>query len=98
MRQKGSAAGIGCVLWNNNGELLFMFSKHVGLKESTKAEFLVLGPLKSLFYFILFHCNEIDYANAIPWLILVDGGKWKSNFYFNDVKFLLILVINLRGF
>lgn len=37
VRQKGSSAGIGCVLWNNNGELLFMFSKHVGLKGSTKA-------------------------------------------------------------
>lgn len=42
VRQKGSAAGIGCVLWNHNGELLFMFCKHVGLKESTKAEILVV--------------------------------------------------------
>ena len=49
---KPGPAGIGGVLRNDKGEVLFMFSKNVGIKESNEAEVLaILEALRVFFYF-----------------------------------------------
>lgn len=41
-RSKPDLEGIGSVLWNSNGKLLFMFSKQVGVKDSSEVEVLTI--------------------------------------------------------
>lgn len=56
VRGKAGLAGIRGVLHNSKGEVLFMFSKHVGVRNSNKAE--VLAILEGL-------CSILDFYIAI---------------------------------
>ena len=63
IRGKLGLAGIGSVLHNFRGEILCMFSKHVGIKESNEAE--VLAILKALWIFSLsFHGSWLVIGGA----------------------------------
>lgn len=62
---------IGGVLRNHKGDVLYMFSKHVGIKDSNAAE--VLAILEALciylsYYLFLLWRLESDSANAISWM------------------------------
>ena len=64
---KWGLAGIGGVLRNHKGEIIYMFSKHVGIKDSNEAE--VLAILEALLiYRSSYHQSlilESDSPNAI---------------------------------
>ena len=70
-RGKPGLAGIGGVLRNCNGDVLFMFSKYVWVCDSNEAEVLVI--LESLRYFLRhYHGNlivESDSSNAVSWVL-----------------------------
>lgn len=76
-------AGIGGVLRNRKGEALYMFSKHLGAKDSNEGE--ILAILEALHvYGLLFQHNlivESDSSKVIYW-VKSFRGLWKQ-FYFN---------------
>ena len=84
---KPGPARIGGVLRNHIGELLYMFSKNVGIKDSYEAEILaILEALRN------YHCPfqyppvvESDSMNAVYWARSF-RGPWKMQFYFNEIK------------
>ena len=61
---KPAPAGIGKVIMNDKGEVLFMFSKNAGIKESNEAEVLsILEALKIFFFYFqgLLNCRKWFY-------------------------------------
>ena len=87
-RGKPGQAGIGGVLRNSKWEILFMFSKHVGLHDSNEAE--VLAILEALWWFSRnFNGSlvvESDSSNAIAWLSNQKANPWKFHFLFNEIR------------
>ena len=87
-RGKPSSAGIGSALRNYKGEVLHIFSKHVGIKDSNEAE--VLAILEAL-HIYRSSCKESlivesGYFNAISW-VKSCKGPWKMKFYFNEIHY-----------
>lgn len=89
VKGKPGLARIAGVLLNNKGDVLFMFSKHADLRESNEVD--MLSTLKALMIFLYsFHGRVIvenDSTNAISWLTSMEEGRWKLNFYFNEINF-----------
>lgn len=80
VKGKPGLASIAGVLWNNKGDVLFMFSKHADLRESNEVDTLsILEALMIFFY--SFHGRAIvenDSTNATSWLPLwkrADGNS-----------------------
>lgn len=67
---KSELVGIGGVLYNNKGDVLYIFSKHMGVCVSNEAE--VLSILDALRCFSrLLHGDlivEIDHSNTSAWV------------------------------
>ena len=61
---KPGLAGIGGVLRNHKGEVLYMFSKHIGIKDSNEVEVMTIYHTSFHHYLIV----ESDSANAISWV------------------------------
>lgn len=61
---KVGPVGIGGVLRNHNGEVLYMFSKHVGVKYSDEAKFLAVLVALRIFR-LSFHL--ILLVNVVSW-------------------------------
>ena len=66
--------------------MLYMFSKHVGIKDSNKAK--VLANLEALHIYCIAYQHslivESDLRNAISW-VKYSRGPWKMQFYFNEI-------------
>ena len=66
-RGKPGPAGIGGVFRNCNGDVLFMFSEYVGVRNSNEAE--VLAILESLWCFLRYYQGNVivksDSSNAV---------------------------------
>lgn len=78
---------IGGVLRNSNGEVLLLFSKNVGVKESNEAKVLVI--LEAL-QFLLHHLQaklivESDSTNAVMWASHFDSRPQRFQFLFNEI-------------
>ena len=67
VRGKPGLGGIGRVLRNHKGKVLYMFSKHVGFKDSNEAEVLAILEFLCLYHSSYQHylIVESDSANAI---------------------------------
>ena len=89
-RCKPGPASIGGVLRNSNGDVLFMFSKNVGICDSNEAD--VLAILEALYYFKrYFHgalILESGPSNAIAWVSNRKINPWKLQFLFNEIRVL----------
>eukprot|EP00268_Persea_americana_P068026 TRINITY_DN9427_c0_g1_i1.p1 TRINITY_DN9427_c0_g1~~TRINITY_DN9427_c0_g1_i1.p1 ORF type:complete len:120 (+),score=19.95 TRINITY_DN9427_c0_g1_i1:825-1184(+) len=89
-RGKPRPAGIGGVLRNSKGEVLFTFSKPIGIRDSKEAE--VLAILKALCYFSrFFHGNlivESDSSNVVAWVSNRKTNPWKLQFIFDKIQVL----------
>lgn len=76
-RGKPRPTGMGGVLHNSKGEILFMFSMSVGVKESNEAE--VMATLEALWYFSLSYRIKLmvegDSANAVKWASHFDSKQ-----------------------
>ena len=87
-RGKPGPAGIGGVLCNSKGEVLFMLSKHVGVRDSNEAEVLVI--LEALWCFSrMFRGSlivESDSSNTIAWVSNRKANQWKFHFLFNEIR------------
>ena len=68
-RGKPGLACIGGVLRNFKGEVVFVFSKHVGIKDSSEAKVLVILEALRIYYSFYYHnlIMESDLVNAISW-------------------------------
>ena len=84
-RGKPRLAGIEGKLCNNKGEVLFMFSKHVGVCDSNEIEvFAILEALRCLARNFLGHLIvESDSSNAMDWVSNWKPKPWKFQFHFN---------------
>ena len=76
------------MLHNYKGEVLIMFSKHIGVCDSNIAE--VLAILKALRLFPR-DCSEAlivesDFSNAVAWVSNRKTFPWKFQFHFNEIK------------
>lgn len=91
-RDKVGMVIIGGILCDNKGEVIFMFSKHVGVSDSNDAEVMaILGALHihaSVFFFSFqdLLIVECDLQNSISWMSLDEVGPWKFQFFFNEIK------------
>ena len=69
-RGKLGPAGVGRVIWDCNGDILFMLSKYVGVCDSNEAE--VIAILESLRCFTRYYQDiliaESNYYNAVAWV------------------------------
>ena len=87
-RGKQGLAGIGGVLRNSKGEVLFMFSKRVGVCDSNEAE--VLASLEALRCFSRCFQGDLivesDSSNAIAWVSNRKHFPWKFQFLFNEIR------------
>ena len=87
-RGKLGLAGIGGVLLNDKGEVLLMFPKSVGIRDSNEVE--VLAILEAFQIFLAsFHgplVVESDSTNVVGWLLKPDSRPWKFQFHFNTLK------------
>ena len=85
---KPGPVGVGSVLRNYKGDVLYMFSKNVGNKDSNKAD--VIAILEALKVFVqLFRVSSVvesDSANAIHWVSNLDGSPWKFHFLLSKIK------------
>lgn len=83
-------AGIGGVLRNHKGELLYMFSKNVGIKDSNEAEILAILEALRIYHrpFQYPLVVESDSMNAVYWARSFKG-PWKMQFYLNEIKVLM---------
>lgn len=84
---KPGPASIGGVLRNHKREVLYMFSKNMGVKDSNEAE--VLAILEAIRICCRsFHISliiETEFFNAVSWAKDVKGPL-KMQFYFNEIK------------
>lgn len=89
-RGKQGLASIGGVLRNHKGEVMYMFSKHVGIKDSNEAEVLVILEALRIYHPFCHHylIVESDSANAIFWVKALKG-PWKMQFFFNENSLLV---------
>lgn len=82
-RENPQLVGIGRVLSNHKEDVLYMFLKNVGIKDSNDVEVLVI--LEALMIYVwLFRGRllvESDSANAIHLISKVEGGLWKLHFF-----------------
>lgn len=70
------------VLRNHNGEVLLMFSKYVGTKESNEVE--VMGMLVVQIFLGFFKGKlimESGLANVVMWVLHLGPDLWRSQFY-----------------
>lgn len=60
---------LGGVLRNQNGEVLYMFSKHLGIKDSNEAEMMAILEALCIYRdtFQFNHIVENNSINAISW-------------------------------
>ena len=75
-RGKPGPAVIGGILRNYKGEVLFMFSKYIGIKDSNEAEVLAILEALRIFVSNNFHSIvvESDSLNAISWTFCLKKG------------------------
>ena len=95
-RGKLGPAGIGGVLRNDKGEVLLMFSKSVGIRDSNEAESLAILEALRIFS-TSFHgplLVESDSTNAVGWLLKPDSRPWNFQFHFNEMKKISSLVVS----
>ena len=87
---KWGLAGIGGVLRNHKGEVMYKFSKHVGIKNSNEAE--VSAILEALRIYQSSCQQSIhvksDSDNAIAWMKSI-RGPWKMHFLLNKIRSLV---------
>lgn len=74
-KEEPRPADIGDVLHNDNGGMIFMFSKNMGVIESKEAEVLTILEATCIFSssFQGMLIVDIDSSNAITWLKSVDS-------------------------
>ena len=86
-RGKLGPAGIRGVLRNNKGEVIFLFTRNVGMKESNEAE--VLAILQALQIFSSSFQGrlivESDSSNAISWVTSQSVRSWQFHFLFMEI-------------
>lgn len=86
-------AGIGGKLRNQNGEALYIISKHDEIKDSNQAE--VLAILEAVRIYSSSFLNSLivksDLANTISWVNSL-RGPWKIQFLFNEIHHLMSLI------
>lgn len=79
MRSKSGLSGLGGVLSNSKGKVLFMFSKLMGIHDSDEAKFLAI--LEALHYFSrFFHSSLIvdcDSSNTITRVSNRKANPWR---------------------
>lgn len=77
-RVKPGLAGIRGTLRIHKGKVLYMFSKHVGFKESNEAEVQAILEALRLYHssYQLYLIVESDSTNAIYWVKSL-SGPWK---------------------
>lgn len=88
---KPGLTGIVGVLRNYWGEVLYIFSKHVGIKDRNEAGVLAISWKLFAFFHIFFHhflIVESDSANAISWVKSLKG-LWKMQFLQNEISHLI---------
>ena len=69
---------------------MYMFSKHVGIKDSNEAEVLAILEAFRIYHTSCHHylIVESDSANAISWVKSLTG-PWKMQFLFNKISHLI---------
>ena len=89
-RGKTRLVGIGGALRNHKGEVVHMFSKHVGMKYSNEAEVLAILEALHIYQFFFHHYLIVasDSVNAISW-VKSPKGPWKIQFLFNEIGLLV---------
>lgn len=70
--------GMDSVLGDTKGEILFMFSKHAGVKESNEVRlfWIFSHPFKGMLIV------QSDSSNAVFWVSSSDVGSYKISFLF----------------
>lgn len=76
------------MLCNHKGEILLMFSKHVGSKESNEAE--VVAMLEALRIFsgsfqgkLIVKSNSV---NVMAWVSQHGANSWRLQFHLHEIK------------
>lgn len=88
MGRKPGPTGIGDGLREDKGDVLLIFSKNVGVKESNKTEVMaILEVLQLFFSFPDRLIVESDSSNTISWISFMEG-PWRFHFLFSEIKFL----------
>lgn len=79
---------VGGVLRNQNGEVLYMFSKHLGIKDSNEAEMMAILEALCIYCdtFQFNHIVENDSINAISWARNTEGLE-RCNFSLMRFRF-----------
>lgn len=96
-RGKPGPAGIVGVLRNSKGEIMLLFSKNVGVKESNEAK--VLMKLEALLLFLRYYqvklIVERDSAIAVMWASYYNSRPWRLQFLFMRSKSCNVLLMCL---
>ena len=78
-RSKHGPAGFGGVLCNYKGEVLIMFSKHIGVCDLNQAE--LLTTLEAIRMFLRDYSKAFivksDSSNAVAWVSISETFPWK---------------------
>lgn len=102
--EESRPASIGGLLCNNSGELLFMFSKHIEIRDSSETEVFVI--LEALPYFSKLFLRvftvKCDSSNVIAWVSNQSAFPWNFQFHFNEICGLsftldVVLVMTIRS-
>lgn len=64
--------------------MLYMFSKHVGIKDSNKAK--VLSILEALHIYCIAYQQSLIVESDLR--VKYSIGPWKMQFYFNEIRLL----------
>eukprot|EP00268_Persea_americana_P015340 TRINITY_DN17040_c1_g3_i1.p1 TRINITY_DN17040_c1_g3~~TRINITY_DN17040_c1_g3_i1.p1 ORF type:complete len:124 (+),score=24.39 TRINITY_DN17040_c1_g3_i1:31-372(+) len=87
-RGKLGPAGIVGVLCDDKGVILCMFSKSVGVRDSNESK--VWAILEALRIFSRSFQGrlivEIDFSNAISWVMRSAVMPWRFQFFLNEIK------------
>lgn len=88
-RGKPGLAGIGGDIRNEKGEVLHLFSKHVGIQDSNEAKILAILEALHIFYSLYQQLLivESDSSNAISWVTSFNCPL-KLQIYFNEIRHL----------
>lgn len=86
-RGKLGPAGISGVLHNSKGEVLLMFSKPIGIRDSNEVEVLAISEALCIFSgsFQDKLIVESNSSNVVGWVPQIGSKPWKFHFYFNEI-------------
>lgn len=81
------ATGIGDGLKEDKGDVLLIFSKNAGVKESNKTEVMAILEAPVILLFPDRLIVESDSSNTLSWISSIEG-PWRFHFLFSEIKFL----------